>query len=148
MTRPELNGLPFGLASMIEKQPQIRLSRQACLKAATSGPSSVHRISGRVSIDRPCSAYSGKTTRSIVAMLARALATIATMRSAWAVTSARVAMVGSCSWTRPMTTPFGDLFSPPSPFMRLPYLRDSSPGAPVSARSGEEVAIRSARVRT
>ena len=31
---------------MREKQPQIALSRQACLKAATSGPSSEHMIAG------------------------------------------------------------------------------------------------------
>ena len=31
----------------------------------TSGPSSSHMISGLVSIDRPCSVYSGNTTRSI-----------------------------------------------------------------------------------
>ena len=64
---------------MIEKQPQILLSRQACLNAAISGPSSEHMIAGFMSIDSPCSEYSGKTTRSIVAMLRRALPTIATI---------------------------------------------------------------------
>ena len=53
----------------------------AALNAATSGPSMRHISSGAVLIDRPCSAYSGKTTRSIVpALLRRALPTIATMR--------------------------------------------------------------------
>ena len=59
---------------MIEKQPQIRCSTQAALNAATSGPSSVHMSSGAVFIDRPCSAYSGNTTRSIVGMVAARLA--------------------------------------------------------------------------
>lgn len=40
----------------------------------TSGPSSVHMISGLVSIDRPCSAYSGNTTRSMVCWLVAGLA--------------------------------------------------------------------------
>ncbi len=38
---------------MIEKQPHIAFSLQAFLKAATSAPSSVHMISGLISIDRP-----------------------------------------------------------------------------------------------
>ena len=45
---------------MIEKQPQILFVRQACRKAATSGPSMRHMISGFMSIDSPCSAYSGE----------------------------------------------------------------------------------------
>jgi len=36
--------------------------------------------------------------------------------SVCAAMSARVAISGSFSCTRPMTTPFGDLFSPPKPF--------------------------------
>ena len=51
MMMPELNGMPPGLSSMMEKQPQMRLSMQACLKAATSGPSSVHMIS-RIDVHR------------------------------------------------------------------------------------------------
>ena len=66
---------------MMEKQPQMSLAMQAPRKCSTSGPSSRHMISGLVSIDRPCSEYSGKTTRSMVAMLRRALATSAQMRS-------------------------------------------------------------------
>ena len=61
---------------MMEKQPQMLLSTQACRNAATSGPSSRHMISGLVSIDSPCSEYSGNTTRSMVARLRRALPTM------------------------------------------------------------------------
>src|SRR5712671_8157777 len=59
---------------MIEKQPQILLSMQAFLNAATSGPSSWHMMSGLVSIDRPCREYSGNTTRSMVPQIAARLA--------------------------------------------------------------------------
>eukprot|EP00962_Isochrysis_galbana_P022016 scaffold6532_cov116-Isochrysis_galbana.AAC.6 len=65
---------------MIEKQPQTRLSRHAFAKAAASGPSQRHMMAGSVFIDRPCSAYSGNTTKSVVDMLRFALPTIATMR--------------------------------------------------------------------
>jgi hypothetical protein len=82
---------------MMEKQPQILLSMQARLKLATSGPSSRHMISGLVSIDRPCSEYSGNTTRSMVPRLRRALPTIVTIRSVWRARSARVTTTGSCS---------------------------------------------------
>src|SRR5215472_6439351 len=58
---------------MMEKQPQMRLSMQACRKLAISGPSSRDINSGLVSIDSPCSEYSGKTTRSMVGMPLRAL---------------------------------------------------------------------------
>src|SRR5947209_15167500 len=102
---------------MMEKQPQILLSPQACFKAATSGPSISHMISGLVSIESPCSEYSGKTTRSIVAKLRRALPTMATMRCVCCARSAFVVTTGNCDCTRPMTTPLGDLFNPPSPFM-------------------------------
>ena len=117
MISPLLYGLPPGLASMIEKQPQMVLSMHALRKAATSGPSSVHMISGEVSIDRPCSEYSGNTTRSIVPWLRRALPTSATMRSVCAASSSGVRTTGSWHCTRPMTTPFADLFRPPKPLM-------------------------------
>ena len=80
---------------MMEKQPQMLLSMQACLNAATSGPSSEHMMAGLVSIDRPCRAYSGNTTRSMVGMLRRALPTMATMRRVWAARSSGVLTTGS-----------------------------------------------------
>src|ERR1700690_631680 len=101
----------------MEKQPQIRLSRQACLNAAISGPSSEHMIAGFISIDRPCREYSGKTTRSVVAMLRRALPTVATIFFVCAARSAGVTTTGNCNCTTPTTTPFGDLLRPPSPFI-------------------------------
>ena len=76
MIRPELYGLPSGLNSMMEKQPQILLSMQAFWNAATSGPSRRHIIAGLVSIDRPCREYSGNTTGSMVPRLRRALPTM------------------------------------------------------------------------
>ena len=82
---------------MIEKQPQILCSMQAFLKAATSGPSSRHMISGLVSIDSPCSEYSGNTTRSMVDRLRRALPTIQTIRSVCRARSAFVATTGNCN---------------------------------------------------
>src|SRR3981081_650825 len=118
MTRPLLYGLPCGLASMMEKQPQIRFSMQAFLNAVTSGPSRRHMIAGFVSIDRPCKAYSGNTTRSMPGILRRAFATIAQMRSVCSARSCGVRTTGSCSCTMPSTTPFGDLFNPPSPLIR------------------------------
>src|SRR5436189_1827891 len=117
MMMPVLYGLPFGLNSISEKQPHSLCSAHAALNAATSGPSMRHISSGAVLIDNPCSAYSGKTTRSSPALLRRALATIATIRSACAASWAGVSTTGSCSWTRPMTTPFGDLLRPPRPLM-------------------------------
>ena len=108
--------MPPGFSSMMEKQPQIRLSTQACLKAATSGPSIRHMIAGLMSIDRPCSAYSGNTTRSIVPRFRRALPTISTMTLVWAARSSGVTTVGNWSCTRPRTTPCSDLFNPPRPF--------------------------------
>src|ERR1700730_6391222 len=81
MMMPLLNGVPPGLSSMIEKHPQMRLSTQACLKRPTSGPSSVHMMSGLVSMLSPCSAYSGNTTRSIVERLRRAFPTSWQIRS-------------------------------------------------------------------
>jgi hypothetical protein len=80
---------------MIEKQPQMLLAMQACLKAATSGPSSVHMMAGEVSIDRPCSEYSGNTTRSMVDWLRRALATSSQMRAVCDARSAGVLTTGS-----------------------------------------------------
>src|SRR5690606_1397597 len=65
---------------MMEKQPQMLCSMQACFSAATSGPSRVQRMSGEVSIDRPCREYSGNTMRSIVGMLRRALPIISIRR--------------------------------------------------------------------
>src|SRR6202453_34724 len=106
----------------MEKQPQIRLSRQACLNAAISGPSSEHMIAGFMSIDRPCREYSGKTTRSIVAMLRRALPTVAAIFRACAARSAGVTTTGNCNCTTPTTTPFGDLLRPPSPFIAPPFV--------------------------
>src|SRR5882672_3388627 len=126
MMSPELNGLPPGLRSMIEKQPQIRLSTQASLNAATSGPSSAHMIAGLVSMDRPWSAYSGNTTRSMVGRLRRALPTMATMRWVWAARWSGVATTGSCNCTTPITTPFGVLFKPPSALIEaLPSFGDT-----------------------
>ena len=86
---------------MIEKQPQILLSTQARWNAATSGPSSRHMISGLVSIDRPCSEYSGNTTRSMVAMLRRALPTIAQIRSVCAPDPSGVTTTGSLQLHQP-----------------------------------------------
>src|ERR1700722_757273 len=102
---------------MIEKHPQTRSRAQAALNAATSGPSTRHMIEGLVSIDRPCSAYSGKTTRSSVGMPFFAFVTMATIFCTCARRSTGVATTGSCSCTSPMTTPRGDLFNPPSPLM-------------------------------
>ena len=112
-----LNGLPAGLASISEKQPQIRFARQAARKAATSGPSIRHMSAGSVLIESPCSEYSGNTTRSIPGRLRRALPTRSTIRPVWAASSDGVVTVGSCSWTMPSTTPAGDLLSPPSPLI-------------------------------
>src|SRR5881396_1304422 len=109
---------------MIEKQPQIFSLAHAVLNAATSGPSSRHMISGLVSIESPCSEYSGKTTRSMVGMFFRALVTIALILLVCAARSALVTTTGSCDCTRPITTPSGDLFNPPSPLMGLPSSHD------------------------
>src|SRR5438309_3095263 len=142
---PLLLGFPFGLYSMIEKQPQIFSLAHAVLNAATSGPSSRHMISGLVSIERPCSEYSGKTTRSIVGMPFRALVSKAQILFACAARSALVTTTGSCDCTSPITTPSGDLFSPPSPLIALLPLASghlvtlSSPGAPIRVRRVEDV---------
>jgi hypothetical protein len=82
---------------MIEKQPQMRLSMQAWRKLATSGPSSRDIKSGLVSIDSPCSEYSGNTTRSMVGMLLRAFCTIAQIFLVCATRSLLAAIVGNCS---------------------------------------------------
>src|ERR1700722_10712266 len=111
---------------MMEKQPQMRLSRHACLNAAISAPSSEHMISGFMSIDSPCSEYSGKTTRSIVAMLRRALPTVATIFCVCAARSAGVATTGNSDSTPPTSTPFGDLLRPPSPFIAPPLVPRSA----------------------
>jgi hypothetical protein len=66
MMIPLLYGFPRGLASIIEKHPQMLFSRQAAANAAVSGPPTSHMIAGSVLIDSPCRAYSGNTTRSIV----------------------------------------------------------------------------------
>jgi hypothetical protein len=102
---------------------------QAFLKLATSGPSSRDISSALVSIDRPCSEYSGKTTRSIVDMPLRAFAAIAQIFLVCAARSLLVAMVGNCSCTNPITTPSGVLFNPPSPLIRSLHLRAWLPGA-------------------
>ena len=60
---------------MMEKQPHTFSRAQAVLNVATSGPSSRHMISGLVSIDSPCRAYSGNTTRSSVGIPFLALVT-------------------------------------------------------------------------
>ncbi len=87
-------------------------------------------MAGFVSIDRPCSAYSGKTTRSMPDRLARALATMETIRAVCPASSAGVETTGNCNCTRPMTTPLGLLLRPPSPFMPFSYrVMESSPGA-------------------
>ena len=72
---------------------------------------------GSVLIESPCSEYSGNTTRSMPGRLRRAFATMPTIRSVWAASSAGVVTVGSCSCTIPITTPAGDLLSPPRPLM-------------------------------
>jgi hypothetical protein len=94
---PELYGLPAGLSSISEKQPQMWLSRQAWRNAETSGPSSEHMICGLVSIDRPCSAYSGKMTSSIAGTPRLALPTMATIVCVCRARSAGVATTGNCS---------------------------------------------------
>src|SRR5580698_3091162 len=104
---------------MIEKQPQMPCWAQAERKAPTSGPSSRHMSPGSVLIERPCSEYSGNTTRSIAGTFRRALPTSSTIRVVWAASSVGVVTVGSCSWTNPTTTPDGDLLRPPSPLIRL-----------------------------
>src|SRR3984957_20390756 len=111
---------------MMEKQPQMLFSRQAFLNAAISGPSSEHMIVGFMSIDRPCSEYSGKTTRSIVAMLRRALPTVATIFCACAARLPGVTTTGNCNCTTPTTTPIGDLLRPPSPFIAPPLVPRSA----------------------
>src|SRR5476649_21957 len=117
MIRPELKGLPCGLNSMMEKQPQMSLAMQAPRKCSTSGPSIRHMIAGLVSIDRPCSAYSGKTTRSVVDMLRRALPTRSQMRLVCRPRSSGVTTVGFWNCTSPVPTPSGDLLRPPRPLM-------------------------------
>ena len=119
MMMPVLYGLPPGLSSMMEKQPQILCSLHAALNLATSGPSSEHMIASSVAIERPCSEYSGNTTRSIVPRLRRAFPTISTMRSVCLRSSSGVETTGSCSCTTPITTPLGDLLSPPSPLLMV-----------------------------
>ena len=102
-------------------------------------------------MDSPCSAYSGNTTRSMLGMFRRALATMSQILRVCAARSAGVLVTGSCSCTRPITTPFGDLFSPPNPLMAnlQNYLVTlSSPGAPARLRRGEQVAIMIASVNT
>ena len=141
--------MPPGLSSMMEKQPQMRLSMQACLKAATSGPSSVHMISGLVSIERPCSAYSGKTTRSIVPRLRRALPTMATIFSRLR----RKVGLGDDVRQLQLHQPDDDAVAAfveaaETVHRKLSYLViDSSPGAPASERPGEDVAIMMRSVR-
>src|SRR2546426_6704055 len=90
---------------MIEKQPQIFSLAHAVLNAATSGPSSRHMISGLVSIERPCSEYSGKTTRSIVGMPFRALVTKAQILFACAARSAFVTTTRSEEHTSELQSP-------------------------------------------
>ena len=51
--------------SMMLKQPQMRHSAHFDCRALTSGPSSVHMMSGEVDMLRPCSMYSGKTIMSM-----------------------------------------------------------------------------------
>jgi hypothetical protein len=136
---------------MIEKQPQMRLSMQAFLKAATSGPSSEHMISDAVSIERPCSAYSGNTTRSIVPWLRRAFATSSQMRCVCAASSALVLTTGSCSCTSPTTTPCSDLLRPPRPLIAWflsQRVDDSSPGLPAATLPGLQVSTRITSVST
>ena len=139
---------------MIEKQPQMLLAMQACLKAATSGPSSVHMMAGSVAMLRPCSEYSGNTTRSIVPWLRRALATMSQMRCVCAARSAGVATTGSVNCTRPTTTPCLDLFNPPRPDIAcsLKLLRqrveESSPGLPTTTLPGLQVSTRMTSVST
>ena len=113
-------------------------------------------ISGFMSIDRPCSEYSGKTTRSIVAMLRRALPTVATIFCVCAARSAGVTTTGNCNCTTPTTTPFGDLLRPPRPFIAAPVARgppaayfaiDNSPGMSRAECLALEVAIMMTSVR-
>src|SRR3989454_4031363 len=131
---------------MIEKQPQIFSLAHAVLNAATSGPSSRHMISGLVSIERPCSEYSGKTTRSIVGMPFRALVTKAQILFACAARSAFVTTTGSCDCTSPITTPSGDLFSPPSPLIALLPLTLRSFGHAQFARDRKSTRLNSSHL--
>ena len=110
----------------------MRFSRQAARNAATSGPSRRHMSSGLVSIDRPCSEYSGNTTRSMPGILRRAFAARSQMRRHCAARSPRVATTGCCSCTRPSTTPPGDLLRPPSPF--IAFLRSTRVSSRVRKR--------------
>jgi hypothetical protein len=73
----------------------VILSTQVFLKLATSGPSNRDTSSELVSIERPCSEYSGKTTRSMVDMFLRAFCTIAQTRFVCAARSLLVAIVGN-----------------------------------------------------
>src|ERR1700686_3089297 len=135
MISPELNGLAPGLSSMSEKQPQMRCWAQACLNAATSGPSSEHMMAGSVLIDSPCRAYSGNTTRSMVGMLRRALPTMSTMRRVCAASWSGVATTGSWSWTSPITRPLGVLFNPPSALLMSRSFRDAQLARHVAHRA-------------
>ena len=83
-----------------------------------------HMIAGLVSIDSPCRAYSGNTTRSMFGIPRRAFAVRSQMRRHWAARSSGVTTFGFCSCTRPSTTPPGDLLRPPSPFMAWQYRTD------------------------
>ena len=89
-------GVAAGLASMMEKQPQMWCSMHAALKDATSGPSRLTISSGAVLMERPCSVL-GEDDESMVPRLRRALPTIQQMRSAWALSWAGVSTTGSCS---------------------------------------------------
>jgi hypothetical protein len=108
-----------------------RVFEAGCLECHHLGPSISHRISSRVSIDTPRNAYSGNITRPIVPMPRLVLQTMATILAVGAAIWERVAIAGSFSCTKPMTTPVEDLLSPPKPLM----CRLSLPGKG-SARSG------------
>ena len=111
---------------------------QAFLNAATSGPSRRHMIEGFVSIDRPCSEYSGNTTRSMVERLRRALPTMATILSVWRARSSLVTTTGNCNCTSPITTPSGDLLRPPSPFMSRSFVYPPSNKQTRYCRTGKD----------
>src|SRR5439155_23931436 len=74
-----------------------------------------HMMARSVLIDSPWSEYSGKTTRSIVGLLCRALPTNAHTRAVCASRSVGVWTTGFWSCTKPITTPLGVLLRPPSP---------------------------------
>jgi hypothetical protein len=75
-----IEGIAAGIALHDGKAAPDAVVDAGLLERRHLGPSSEHMIAGLVSMERPCSAYSGNTTRSMVGILRRALPTMATMR--------------------------------------------------------------------